>query len=79
METILNRLSCSVCGSEQQILIQEMPKGCLFSHLGTHVCLHCCRKCDVFDGCSEIQVRLGTILKKKYGRRSGFLTFFGRI
>jgi len=79
MNTQLNRLFCSVCGSEQQILLQEMPTGCEFSHLGGCICLYCCKVCEIFDGCSEIQMRLGTILKQKHSRNKGFMTFFGRI
>jgi len=79
MGRLANRLFCSVCGSEEQIMIQEIPNGCEFSHLGACICLYCCQKCEVFDGCSEIQVRLGTILKKKHSGNKGFTTFFGRI
>lgn len=79
MGMLLNRLFCSVCGSEDQILIQEMPNGCKYGHLGSCICLYCCQKCEVFDGCSEIQVRLGTILKRKGSGNKGFMAFFGRI
>lgn len=79
MKTLPNKSFCSVCGSEDQILIQEMPNGCEYSHLGGCICLYCCKECPFFDGCSEIQVRLGTILKKNHGKNKGFITFFGRI
>lgn len=74
----MDRLFCSVCGSEQQLLIQEMPKNCDFSHLGGHICLECCKKCNIFDGCPEIQARLHPLLERKSGINSRFLGIFFR-
>jgi hypothetical protein len=79
MSRLPSRLFCSVCGSEEQIMIHEMPNGCEFSHLGGCICLYCCRKCEFFDGCAEIQVRLGTILRGKYAKNKDFFTLSGRI
>jgi hypothetical protein len=75
----MNSPFCSVCGAEHSFLVREMPNTCEYLHLGTHVCLDCCRKCDCFEGCAEIQLRLDSVLRRKQGKNKDFLSFFSQI